>query len=138
MAMLQANPCPVIRAALVLALIAASTPARAQSVDDGEMAEPPRRETIIGGGTPGLSDLQSCVDVEIGGSRSFGCLNQRLKQAVERAHPGLNAPPLDARSPDIRAGIANTGAVKQQYGANYGISVVPWRPAPPAPVMPRR
>ena len=128
----------ILAAALVLALPAAPAPAFAQSPDAEVAPAPPRRETIIGGATAGLPDLQSCVDVEIGGSRSFGCLNERLKQAVERAHPGINAPPLDARSSDIRAGTANTGAVKQQYGPNYGISVVPWRPAPPAPVLPRR
>jgi hypothetical protein len=71
------------------------------------------------------------VEVEIGGSKAFNCLNEKLKQQVDRVNPSLNTPPIDARSPDIRVGVVNIPAVQQQYGKNFGVSVVPFRPAPP-------
>jgi hypothetical protein len=83
---------------------------------------------------------ETCVEVEIGGEKapSLGCLNRRLKQQVDRIAPSVNAPPFDARSQDIHLGIANTVAVQQQYGPNYGRSAIPFRPpqnfvAPSAP-----
>jgi hypothetical protein len=53
----------------------------------------------------------------------------------------MNLPPIDARSPDIKTGVVNIPAVQQQYGRNFGISVVPYRPPPPVfstPGMPHR
>ncbi len=73
---------------------------------------------------------ETCVEVEIGNEKapSLGCLNRRLKQQVDRVAPSLNAPPIDARSQDIRVGVANTVAVQQQYGPNFGRSAIPFRP----------
>ena len=98
----------------------------------------PPRETIIGGGPPPPPKFQRCIEVEIGGDRELGCLNQQLKREVERANPSLNLPPLDARSPDVRVGNVNEAAVRQQYGSNYGRSVHPFRPPPPVFTVPRR
>jgi hypothetical protein len=77
-----------------------------------------------------LSEI--CVDVEIGNEKapSLGCLNRRLKQQVDRVAPSLNVPPIDARSQDTRVGVANTVAVQQQYGQNFGRSAIPFRPQP--------
>jgi hypothetical protein len=77
-----------------------------------------------------LSEI--CVDVEIGNERapSLGCLNRRLKLQVDRVAPSLNVPPIDARSQDTRVGVANTVAVQQQYGQNFGRSAIPFRPQP--------
>jgi hypothetical protein len=76
--------------------------------------------------------VQRCIEVEIGGeSSSLGCLNQQLKQQVDRASPALPQPPLDARSSDTKVGIANEAAIRQQYGQNYGRSVIPFRPPQP-------
>lgn len=76
-----------------------------------------------------------CIDVEIDGRHSYTCLNERLKQDTQRRSPSLNGPPVDARSADIRVGTANTAAVRQQFGRNFGVSLVPERPhavyAPP-------
>jgi hypothetical protein len=101
-----------------------------------------RPEIIIGGGA-GNAPVKPdrCVEVEIGSSRSMDCLNQKLKREVDRANPVMNLPPIDARSPDIKIGVVNIPAVQQQYGRNFGVSVVPYRPAPPvfsAPGGPRR
>ena len=87
---------------------------------------------IILGSTPSQPlPRAKCVDVEIGGEHAFGCLNEQLKRQVERVNPGATLPPLDARSQDISIGLANTPAVQQQYGQNYGRSIVPYRPPPP-------
>jgi hypothetical protein len=92
--------------------------------------------TNVGGGTgagaptgaPVGSDR--CVEVEIGSSRAMDCLNQKLKREVDRVNPSVNLPPIDARSPDIKTGVVNIPGVKQQYGKNFGVSAVPYRPAP--------
>ncbi|QUS42279.1 hypothetical protein RPMA_06060 [Tardiphaga alba] len=74
---------------------------------------------------------QRCVDVEAGGARSYGCLNETLKRDVDKVNPSLNLPPLDARSSDTKLGIVNIPAVQQQYGQNFGRSIVPFRPPQP-------
>jgi hypothetical protein len=94
--------------------------------------------TIIGGG-PASSTVERCVDVQIGGDRAFGCLNEKLRREVDKVNPSLNLPPIDARSPDVRVGNANEAAIRQQYGSNYGRSAFPYRPPPiPTNVLPRR
>jgi hypothetical protein len=89
-----------------------------------------RREVIIPS-SPHPSILsETCVEVEIGNEKapSLGCLNRKLKQQVDRVAPSPNAPPIDARSQDIHVGVANTAAVQQQYGQNFGRSAIPYRP----------
>lgn len=63
--------------------------------------------------------------------RALEQLNEQLKRKVDETNPVLNTPPLDARSPDIKTGVVNIPAVKQQYGKNFGNSVIPYRPPPP-------
>jgi hypothetical protein len=41
-----------------------------------------------------------------------------------------NQPPIDATSPDTRVGVINIPGVQQQYGRNFRLSVVPYRPPP--------
>jgi hypothetical protein len=60
------------------------------------------------------------------------CLNQKLRREVDRVNPTLNLPPIDARASDTKVGVVNIPGVQQQYGRNFGVSVVPQRPAPPA------
>jgi hypothetical protein len=88
-------------------------------------------EIRIGGDAPTGIKHESCVEVEIGSSRAFNCLNEKLKKQVDGVNPSLNTPPLDAHSPDIRIGVVNMPGVQQQYGKNFGVSVIPFRPAPP-------
>lgn len=38
---------------------------------------------------------------------------------------------IDARSSDLKKGVVNLPAVQQQYGKNFGRSVIPYRPGPP-------
>ena len=113
-----------------LALVMAA-PVVAQSPGGGAGPLAERRETIIGGTPAPAPTFERCVEVEIGGDRALGCLNQRLKREVDRVNPSLNLPPLDARSSDVRVGNVNEAAVRQQYGSNYGRSAIPYRPAAP-------
>jgi hypothetical protein len=83
-----------------------------------------------GGGTNAAAATDRCVEVEIGSSKSMDCLNQKLKREVDRVNPTVNQPPVDARSPDTKVGVINIPGVQQQYGRNFGQSVVPYRPAP--------
>jgi hypothetical protein len=81
---------------------------------------------------------QTCVDVEIGGEHSFGCLNEKLKRKVDQVNPVMNVPPVDAHSPSTEIGLFNDPALREQYGQNYGKSVMPYRPAAPVFTSPHR
>jgi len=74
---------------------------------------------------------ETCVEVEIGGEKTprLSCLNQQLQKKVENVRPVPNVAPLDAGSSALSLGVLNETALKQQYGPNYGKSVVPYRPA---------
>jgi opacity protein-like surface antigen len=79
--------------------------------------------------------------VKNGDDHSFGDLNQKLKRKVDEVNPTANNPPLDASSPDTKTGVINIPGVQQQYGKNFGNSVIPYRPPPPvfgSPVGARR
>lgn len=105
------------RAALVLvAMLLCALPSRAEDTP----------AIMIGGETPAPTH-RSCVEVEIGGDKAFGCLNRKLKEQVERVNPPTIDAPIDARSPDIRVGVVNIPAIKQQYGRNFGVSAAPYR-----------
>lgn len=62
--------------------------------------------------------------------KGFGCLNQKLKNQVDEANSNAATPtaPLDAKSSDLKVGVVNVPGVQQQYGKNFGVSVVPFRP----------
>lgn len=92
-------------------------------------------QVVIGGGAgSAATGADRCGDAASG--KSMACLNQKLKREVDRVNPVMNLPPIDARSPDIRTGVVNIPAVKQQYGRNFGVSVIPYRP-PPVFTVPR-
>jgi hypothetical protein len=85
------------------------------------------------------STHQTCVDVEIDGTHSFGCINDQLKRKVDQVNPVMNVPPVDAHSPSTEIGLYNDPALREQYGQNYGKSVMPYRPTlPVAPPPPHR
>ena len=120
-----------------LLLIVVAMPAFAQ--EPYPLALEPKSELIIGGQPAPMRTFERCVDVEIGGARSYGCLNEHLRRDVDKVAPSLNLPPIDARSSDTRIGVVNIPAVQQQYGSNFGRSVVPFRmPQPTFNGNPRR
>jgi hypothetical protein len=69
--------------------------------------------------------------VIIDGSRSLDCLNEKLRRDAGNTMPQPNVAPLNSQSPDVKLGIVNIPALKQQYGRNYGTSVIPYRPELP-------
>jgi hypothetical protein len=84
----------------------------------------------FGQGTP---DQKTCVQVQIPGGtpNPFACLNQALRDqalAAAGSPPGI---PLGAGSPSNATGTFNKAGVAEQYGKNFGISVLPYRPPPP-------
>jgi hypothetical protein len=76
---------------------------------------------------------QTCVQVEIGGQKPsvYNCLNQELQQQVQGANPAQPNLPLSATSPSNRVGTFNEQGVAEQYGQNFGKSVIPYRPPTP-------
>ena len=120
---------------IAMALCFVVWPAAAQAPPDASalQAAPAKPEFIIGGPSPPPMPRERCVEVEIGGARSFGCLNQQLKREADRANPITNIAPLDAKSSDTKIGIVNLPGVQQQYGRNYGVSVMPYRPPSASP-----
>lgn len=127
--------CRLMKSPLV-ALIAfgmSAIPASAQRSDA------PGGGLIIGGTGPSAVTHERCVEVEIGRDRSFNCINEQLKRQVDRINPTMNIAPIDAMSQDIRVGVVNQAGVRQQYGSNFGRSVIPFRPVVVVPPLgPRR
>lgn len=105
----------------LFALLVVTVPGAAQETP------PASKGLVIGGDTP---VHENCVEVQIGNAKAYDCLNMRLKRQVERINPLPNIPPIDAKSPDVKLGIVNMPAVRQQYGKNFGVSAIPYRPAP--------
>jgi hypothetical protein len=90
----------------------------------------PRSTDRIGGDGKGGGDAKGKDN------NSFERLNQQLKREVDESNPIGNNPPLDARSPDTKTGVVNIPGVQQQYGKNFGNSVIPYRPAAPVYTSP--
>jgi len=84
----------------------------------------------------GSGDGKNGADVKGGDDHAFERLNQQLKRKVDETNPIGNNPPLDANSPDPKTGVVNIPGVQQQYGKNFGNSVVPYRPPPPVYTSP--
>jgi hypothetical protein len=114
----------------VVALLFAWQPgfASAQSSDS---------KSVTLGASPESSST-SCVEVQIGNEHAptLDCLNQRLKAEVSRVQPAMNIPPVDATSPAVKVGGFNQTAMSQQFGQNWGKSVIPFRPAAPVYATP--
>jgi hypothetical protein len=85
--------------------------------------------TLPGSGQPHSPGSDQCGGaVSADSSHAFDCLNSQLKQEVDRINPGVPTAPIDNNSSDLKLGLVNIPAVKQQYGQNFGVSVVPYRP----------
>ena len=76
---------------------------------------------------------QTCVQVQIQGQKPnpYDCLNQQLQQQVQGTGQTQPKLPLTSSSPSNQVGTFNEQGLKQQYGQNFGKSVVPFRPPPP-------
>ncbi|MFA5952439.1 MAG: hypothetical protein WC807_19395 [Hyphomicrobium sp.] len=103
-------------------LVGLALPAGAQDI--GGLAEGNGGNAALPGGQ------ETCVEVQVGGERAFRCLNEKLKRAADEVNPALNLAPINEKSPDPALGIANVPSLRQQYGRNFGVSVIPHRPPP--------
>ena len=77
---------------------------------------------------------ERCVDVEVGTSQSYDCINQNLQALSRQAHqPASTAAPDIGKIPSNQTGQFNEDATRNRLGANYGKSVTPARPNALAP-----
>jgi hypothetical protein len=126
----------ITRGTRALAVVLLATAASLLTVITARSEDATAGPGIVIGGTPpptwapAGTDHQRCVDVIIGNERSFGCINEKLRRRVDEVNPVLNAPPFDAKSQDIKVGVVNVPGVQEQYGRNFGVSVIPYRPPP--------
>jgi hypothetical protein len=114
-----------LAATAIVAIVAAAISAHAE--DRLNLPE----ITIMGSPPPPGASREPCTDAASSNDHSLGCLNRQLKRQVDQVNPSLNMPPIDAKSPDLKVGVVNIPGVQQQYGQNFGHSVVPFRPPPP-------
>ncbi len=86
------------------------------------------------GGQPSAGTGGTCVQAKIAGEPPppYSCLNQQMQQEVQGSSTANPSLPLTASSPSNKVGTFNEQGVKEQYGQNFGKSVIPYRP--PAPV----
>lgn len=124
-------------AALLLALplaIAGRADAQTAPGNGGNFAIPgPAQAPGSAGGK--ASPGQTCVQVQIQGQKPnpYDCLNQQLQQQVQGESQNSPSLPLSAASPSNKVGTFNEQGLKEQYGPNFGKSVIPYRP--PAPTF---
>ncbi len=84
----------------------------------------------VGSGAPATAPRKDIApDVPPGGVKSFDCLNELMRRKADETNPTTIAPPIDAKSSDLKTGVVNIPGVQQQYGKNFGHSAVPFRPA---------
>ncbi len=143
----QSGRCAIAVAAFVVAHLVAST---ANAQEGNTLPEihvtappndlpPPKEDLLSNSDATRRNDTASapradgqgrCGEAGKADTHSIGCLNEQLKRQVDQVNPTQTQAPLDARSQDIKVGTVNIPAVQQQYGQNFGHSVMPYRPPP--------
>lgn len=120
-------------AAVITSVVLAMIPVRTEAqtslpeITVSPPPQPPRIQDRLDHKDAG--DGRNGAGAKSGDGRSLEQLNQQLKRKVDETNPVLNTPPLDARSPDTKTGVVNIPGVQQQYGKNFGNSVIPYRPS---------
>lgn len=105
------------------------------SVAHAQGGQPP-----AAGSQPASATKPVCVDAEVDGKRalSYDCLSAQLKPtATPEAGASQTAAEGLAKAPSNRLGTFNLSAEQNRFGANWGKSVIPQRPAQPVAVPPR-
>jgi hypothetical protein len=122
----------VIRAAASIALLVAmSVRMEAQTALPEITVVPPNATSGTKSNARGDADRKPGDGIGASNKSSLDRLNEQLKRKVDEANPADNSAPLDARSSDLKTGVVNMPGVKQQYGKNFGHSVIPYRPERP-------
>jgi hypothetical protein len=85
-------------------------------------------------GQPTAGNGNTCVQTQIGNEKPspYNCLNQQLQQQTQGGQGAPGIPPVTSSSPSNQVGTFNRQGLSEQYGKNFGKSVIPYRP--PAPV----
>ncbi|MBN3728740.1 hypothetical protein G3N92_31795 [Burkholderia sp. Ac-20379] len=99
-----------------------------------------RAETAEPDSADGAVRHKVCIDIEVNGIRtpSYDCLSRKLQAATVPA-AGASAPMSAqlATQASNRVGTFNLSAERNRFGANWGKSAIPQRPAAPVAVPPR-
>ncbi len=74
----------------------------------------------------------TCVDVRIGDSRAYDCLNRQFERAIPRRRFSAAADAPAAAAPATTVGTFNEAATQQRLGTALGHSVEPQRSPPVA------
>lgn len=124
----------VAAAIVVLVVLAMLAQAKSQTSLPEITVTPPPLPPRIQDQLKGNGEGKAGSDTKGDDNRALEQLNKDLKRKADETSPIGNVPPLDARSPDTKTGVVNIPGVQQQYGKNFGNSVVPYRPVvTPAP-----
>jgi hypothetical protein len=138
MAMTAKSRRRAVIAAIVLGLLVVAPSVDAQQIEN-DMPKPPPLNIDAGkaGSTIVLPESlkvdpeteEACRKLEESGDKlPLACQGHKLGRRATSVPPVGNNPPLSVQSPDVKIGIQNETAIRQQYGKNYGKSVVPDRP----------
>jgi hypothetical protein len=79
---------------------------------------------------PAPEETQTCVDVQVGGERSYACINAALARTARLAHTPVNPGILSATSPSNTVGAFNRAGTAERMGDTFGHSVLEQRPPP--------
>jgi hypothetical protein len=94
-----------------------------------ETLSKPGAQPLLGGSSQAeQKGVDGCLEVEINGQRSYDCTNRKLEEKAKSIPGQGNIPPVNAQSNDVKLGIQNETAIRQQFGQNYGVSIYPYRP----------
>ncbi len=123
----------ILGAIAIMVSVVMPVEAEAQTSLPEIIVSPPPQlpKSLDGSDRIGNGDGKTGPDAKAREGRALDRLNEQLKRKVDETNPIGNVPPLDARSPDTKTGVVNIPGVQQQYGRNFGNSVVPYRPAAP-------
>ncbi|MCC8539488.1 hypothetical protein ACDH70_01215 [Xanthomonas axonopodis pv. poinsettiicola] len=85
-----------------------------------------------------VTDAAPCVEVRIGQSSSgrLSCLNQLLRESVERSTGAPAAITTPANGSALQLGQPTPAALRQRYGQAFGHSLQPQRPPAPRYLTP--
>lgn len=72
--------------------------------------------------------LPACPDVEIGGERTYACLNERLRVLSETPKADSAGTVPRADDPANKTGAFSEAGTRERLGASFGKSAVPQRP----------
>lgn len=77
---------------------------------------------------------KECVDVMVGSTQSYGCLNRELQRLTNDSRRTNALPDIRVDSPAPATGTFNQAATHERLGNAFGHSLIPQRPPMPGPL----